>query len=110
MHRNFYAEEGYITIFCWNFFFLTVPINFAEGINQCFRNIRARKFFLQKKGISYIIIFCWNLFSHSAEKFRGENHSMFQKNSCMENFMQKKELSLFSVGIFFLTVPKNFVR
>ena len=35
---------------------------------------------------------------------------MFQINSGMEKFMQKKEISLFSVGTFFLTVPKSFVR
>ena len=33
---------------------------------------------------------------------------MFQINWGMENFIQKKEISLFSVGIFFLTVPINF--
>ena len=44
-----------------------------------------------------ITIFCWNFFSHSAEKFREGNHSMFQINSGMENFMQKKEISLLSV-------------
>ena len=45
-------------------------------------------------------------FSHSAEKFREGNHSMFQINSGMENFMQKMEISLFSVEIFFSQCQK----
>ena len=55
-----------------------------------------------------ITTFCWNFFSHSAEKFREGNHSMFQINSGMENFMQKMEISLFSVGTFFSHSAEKF--
>ena len=118
-----YEEEGGITIFCWNFFFsqcrnilseelinvlellrhgkffcrrrryhyfpletffLTVPKNFVRGIIQCFRNMRAWNIFLQKKDISIFSVGIF--FSHSAEKFREGNHSMFQKISGMEKF------------------------
>ena len=36
--ENFYAEEGDLTIFCWNFFFLTVLIKFREGNHSRFQN------------------------------------------------------------------------
>ena len=55
-----------------------------------------------------ITIFRWKLFSHSAEKHREGNHSMFQIKSGMENFMQKKEISLFSVGTFFSHSAEEF--
>ena len=54
--ESFYAEEGDITIFCWNFFFLTEPKSFVRGIIQCFRNIREWKNFMQKKGISFFSV------------------------------------------------------
>ena len=82
--KNFSAEEGDITIFCWNFFFPTVPKNIVRGIIQCFRNMRAWNIFLQKKDISLFSVGIF--FSHSAEKFREGNHSMFQKFSGMEKF------------------------
>ena len=39
---------------------------------------------MQKKGISLFLVEIF--FYHSAEKFRGWNHSMFQKYSGMEKF------------------------
>ena len=107
--EKLYEEERDITIFCWNFFFLTVPKNFVGGINQCFRIIKAWKIFLQEKEISLLSV--GNFFSHSAEKFREGNHSMFQKFSGMEYFSAEEgHINIFRWNFFFLTVPKSFVR
>ena len=50
--EKFYAEEGDIIFFCWNFFFLKVSKKFVGGIIQRFRNIRVSKTFMHRNGLS----------------------------------------------------------
>ena len=83
-----------------------MPKNFVRGIIQCFRNFTAWNTFLQKKDISLVSV---EFFSHSDEKFREGNHSMFQKNSGMEEIYAEGGDITLSVETFFLTVPENFV-
>ena len=86
-----------------------MPKHFVGGINQCFRIIKAWKIFLQEKEISLFSV--GNFFSHSAEKFREGNHSMFQKYAGMEYFSAEEgHINILRWNFFFLTVPKSFVR
>ena len=56
---------------------------------------------MQKKEISLFSV--GTFFSHSVEKFRGGNHSMFQKYRISKTFLHKKGLSLFSVETTFFS-------
>ena len=57
----------------------------------------------------HITSFCWNFFSHSAEKFREVNHSMFQKYSGMENFYAEEGDITILHGKIFFSLAKFFV-
>ena len=64
--EKFYASEGYVTIFCRNFF-VSVPKNL---LGQPFRVALIsgiEKFYASE---DYVTIFCRNFLSHNAEKFR----------------------------------------
>ena len=79
-----------------------MPKNFVRGIIQCYRNFTAWNIILQKKDISLVSVGIF--FSHSAEKFREGNHSMFQKYSGMENFYAEEgDITIFRRKLFFLT-------
>ena len=66
----FYAEKE-ISLFSVATFVLTVPQNLVGGIIQVFRNIRAWKKLIQKKGISLFSV--GTFISHSAEELREGN-------------------------------------
>ena len=74
-------QKKEISLFSVGTFFLTVSKNFAGGIIQCYRNIRAWNIFMQKE-ISLISV--GTFFSHSAEKFCKGNHSISQNSSVVE--------------------------
>ena len=66
----FYAEKE-ISLFSVATFFLTVPQSLVGGIIQVFRNIRAWKKLIQKKGISLLSV--GTFICHSGEELREGN-------------------------------------
>ena len=63
-----------------------------------FQKNAGMEYFSAQEG--HITSFCWNFFSHSAEKLREGNHSMFQKNSRMEETYAEGGISLFLLKLF----------
>ena len=94
---EFFRDNGVDKILS-KFLGLTVPKIFGGGTIQCFRIIRAWTYFMHKRRYHYFLL---QLFFSQFHKSWWGNHSSFQKYSGMEKLIQKKGISLFSVGTFF---------
>ena len=98
--KNFSAEEGDITIFCWNFFSHSAK-KYREGNHSVFQKYAGMEYFSAEEG--HITIFRWNVFSHSAENFVRGLIQCFRNFRAWKNFMQKEGISVLSVEISFFS-------
>ena len=63
--KNFSAEEGDITIFCWNFFSHSAK-KYREGNHSMFQKYAVMEKFYEEEGD--ITIFRWNFFFSQCRK------------------------------------------
>ena len=105
-YRKILCIIGGITSFRRNLFCFTVPKNF---VGQPFRVSLISGIEKIYASEGYVTIFCRNFLSHSAEKFRRATLQDVTNFGYRKFFMLQRVMSPFSVEIFCLTVPKNFV-